>query len=362
MMAGGELLTGQALWKELESGRVFDPSSVTWEGVRASGYYLTLARDMLVLPARDGSTTTYQRGDYYLDEVFSLEPGATAVISTAELVCFDWSVSGTLGPKFSLAARGLLILTGLTVDPGYGLTFDPDIGGWKPAEPSERLYFVVANVGPQPVSLLPGRTEIARVQLFRCGTLRKEQMRPPTSPAHVFFDPRRQSELLPGNSPAGVGPAYFNTVGRHVEHLSRRLDELAQELDNEEQRRSLAEEKLRGVEAHVDAELGRLESASHFVVVFGVYLVSATLFGVSLAVGLNVLADFPDDASVWLTGVTVAAVSIFFGLQIATLVLGLRQLRTQTNGPSRQQRRDSRLPEVRQQDPGGADGPSPRNW
>lgn len=331
MAARGALLTGVDLWNELESGRVFDQRSVTWQGVRASGYYLTLGRDMLVLPSKDGRLDTYQRGHYYPHDVILLEPGATAVISTAERVQFDWSVSGTLGPKFSLAARGLLILTGLTVDPGYGLSLVSDTGKWKPAKPAERLYFVVANVGPQDIPLLPGRTEIARIQLFRCGPLREEQKQPPTSPASAFFDPRRQPGLLPQSYSAGVGPAYFNAVGRHVDDLARRLDELTEGLDAEGHRRVFVEEKLGSLDSRLDSELRRLETASHFVVVFGVYLVSATLLGVSLAVGLNVLAEFPDNPSTWLTGLTVTALTMFLLLQAVALIFGIRQLRSQSS-------------------------------
>ena len=83
----------------------------------------------------------------------------------------EWDIAGNIGLKFSLAAQGLLVLTGMALDPGYGRQLD-DNGVWI-AMADQCLHFVLANVGPKPVVLTPGRERIAFLQLFEIEPVRR---------------------------------------------------------------------------------------------------------------------------------------------------------------------------------------------
>jgi len=89
-----------------------------------------------------------------------LEPGDTAVFSSRERFQLPSGIAGNVTVKNSYATDGLMLLSGLLIDPGYG------------GQPSEAgrsgcpLYLHVANIGGERLALIPGIDDIARIQFL----------------------------------------------------------------------------------------------------------------------------------------------------------------------------------------------------
>src|SRR5260370_25119234 len=162
----GVLLSGDALMEVLnEPEHIFREGSWVKANVRGAGYDVRLAGDCLVYPASAGESR-YVDVDSRGPEVrkFTLAPGDAALISTIERFSFDLDVAGTIGPKFFLASKGLLMLNGNAVHPGYGRAPDLKSGCWQPEE-NVRLHFVVVNIGPGNVVMNKGEP-IAHLQFY----------------------------------------------------------------------------------------------------------------------------------------------------------------------------------------------------
>jgi hypothetical protein len=89
-----------------------------------------------------------------------LGSGDSALFSTRELFRMPHDVAGNVTVKNRLASEGLTLLSGLLIDPGYGLDEQAD----DPA--GCRLFLHVANIGADPILLRPGKDQIARVQFL----------------------------------------------------------------------------------------------------------------------------------------------------------------------------------------------------
>jgi deoxycytidine triphosphate deaminase len=87
-----------------------------------------------------------------------LESGDTAMFSSEELFAMPPTITGNISIRNRLAGEGLMLLSGMLIDPGYG------------AKPGERrgccLYLHVANIGREPIALRPGVDQIARIQFL----------------------------------------------------------------------------------------------------------------------------------------------------------------------------------------------------
>ena len=82
----------------------------------------------MIIPDRGHpSGRRYKRGSKR-DQPVILRPGEVAFFSTAERLCIPWDVCANIGIKFGYARRGVLILTGLLVDPGFGLEREGETG------------------------------------------------------------------------------------------------------------------------------------------------------------------------------------------------------------------------------------------
>lgn len=289
----GRLLTGRALLDTLsDRERVFRSGTWTRANVRGAGYDLTLATDLMVVPLAPGADQfkPYERGQRRLDDII-LAPGDTALVSTQERFSLNFDLAGNVGPKFSLAARGLLILTGVAVDPGYGRSRDR-AGRWLPME-DQRLHFIVANVGPHDIALRPGHEKLAFLQLFTVGggVVRSQT-------ASVGFEVLQSQLFASSSNNATGGLAYF----RNVRDLARRIDTI--------------EVETKRVSDSVD----KVEKASEYVVVFGVFLVATTILGVLAAFLFQAVTNLPADltSAESIAGLSVAGVYV---LSIATLVI-----------------------------------------
>jgi deoxycytidine triphosphate deaminase len=108
----------------LRAEKIFKDKTWDEKNVRGAAYDLRVADDFLVVPSKDGPNgkgyRKYKKGEKR-DTFIVLEPGDVAFISSYEKIHMPWTLAGNIGIKFGLARNGVLILTGLIVDPGYGM-------------------------------------------------------------------------------------------------------------------------------------------------------------------------------------------------------------------------------------------------
>jgi deoxycytidine triphosphate deaminase len=267
----GRLLAGSTLREALDH-RVFVPG--TWDpaNVRGAGYDIRLSATGMIVPTgRDDDATQYFGPKKPRQLPLILEPGQTAVVSSEERFCLDFDIAGNIGLKFSLAAQGLLVLTGMALDPGFGRQLE-DSGAWV-AMADQCLHFVLANVGANPVVLTPGRERIAFLQLFEI-----EPVTPAAIPSlgwnalsESLFDPSSTTETV---RPGGL--AYF----RNVKDIAVKVDKLERDVQI------------------ASASVDKIEKASNYVVVFGVFLVATTILGLVLNALTETIGRLPHNASI----------------------------------------------------------------
>jgi deoxycytidine triphosphate deaminase len=182
----GSVLTADEIRELLRSGLIFkkdvNGNDTYDEGnLRAAAYDLRMANDQIIVPNPEdpGKPLRCRTGEHRTSTII-LKPGDVALLSTRERLAMPWNIAGNLGLKFSLASQGILTLTGLFVDPGYGLDSD-----------DARLHFLVANVGAKDVPLVPGKERIAAIQFIRVSGSTEERIPPPdrSDVEREFFDP-----------------------------------------------------------------------------------------------------------------------------------------------------------------------------
>jgi len=254
----GRMLSGLTLRKVLESSnKVFIDGSWDPANLTTSGYFTRLAGSPLAIPDGKDGFQLVRESDPPCP-VFALRPGESALVSTTEKFSVDLDISIVISTRFGIAARGLLLLHGGTAHPGYGRTKDA-AGSWKPAD-DVRLYFVVANVGPADVTLEQG-DRLAYLQFFR--------VEPDTSQSPVYsqgYEYLQHKLFRPDSDQSGL--AFFRGVRDLREHVGKiqiEVDALSRDVK------------------HANYTAGRATDASNFVVVFGVFLVAAALFGAVLS-------------------------------------------------------------------------------
>ncbi len=270
----GTLLSGEPLMAALFAGeRVFRNGSASPDRVRGAGYELRLAGDLLVVPKTPGDADFRRYPAGARVEEIHLDPGDSALICSEERFCLDFDITCSIGPKFRWAARGLLMLQGVAAHPGYGRVFSD--GAWLPKE-DERLFLVVANIGPERIVIRRG-DPIAYVQFFEV-----ERPEAPKEVHNVGYDQLVHTFL----APAAGGLAYF----KNVRDLKAQF-ESAEAARNEVTRR--LETRLAAAETAAE----RAQNSTNNVVVFGVFLVSATLLGVVLATLIGIVVGLPAKVS-----------------------------------------------------------------
>lgn len=233
--------------------------------VRPAGYDVAAARDGLVLPDGD----EYPEGKREFDGVVVLEPGDMAELSSQESFRMPHRFAGNLALKSSYARKGLILLSGLLIDPGYGLN------------KAARLRFYVANVGNKTIEIEPKKDGVVAVQFLEVA-----------------------GDALPTRRPVDQTPPW--TRGKHgfLQDL-KSVSELKNQLD-------------------------RLHLAFEWVVLLAILVIAATIFGVTLESLLGVTDDpslvedvraaMPDETSdKWLLGAIFGSVAVSL-LSLAVLV------------------------------------------
>ncbi len=172
-----------------------------------------------------------------------LEPGDTAFVSTHEIFDMPGSLTGTISIKGALARQGLLLLTGLVIDPHYRK------GGGEDG----RLHFTLANLGGETVVIEPQYTSVVTVQFVR--TTDAPPQRRSSSLANVWDD---KAELR---------------------RLKKGLGFIADLRD------------LREEVAHTRERLKRQSTLTEYALIAGLFLLGTTILGVSAASILSAASD-----------------------------------------------------------------------
>ncbi|HXN39816.1 MAG TPA: hypothetical protein VN892_17410 [Solirubrobacteraceae bacterium] len=156
----GGVLSDRAIFEEVHAGRLIVLDTFRADSLYAASYDVTIARDGLILP--NGREIPPGRADSLSGRrrPVVLEAGDTALFSTQELFRMPDDVAGNVSIKNRLAVEGLTLLSGLLVDPGYGVEELAD------DEHGCRLFLHIANASKRPILLKPGEDAIARIQFL----------------------------------------------------------------------------------------------------------------------------------------------------------------------------------------------------
>jgi deoxycytidine triphosphate deaminase len=155
------LMGRQAILARVARGEIFDAKMFCEANLRGAAYDLRMASDMLVTP--DGHRYGPREK---CPESIVLRPGETAFVTTMEHVHLPWDVAANIAPKYHFARRGLLVFSGVIVDPGYGMALDAASCQWRPRS-GERLHFLITNLSCEDQALRPAKDPIAALQFFQ---------------------------------------------------------------------------------------------------------------------------------------------------------------------------------------------------
>lgn len=155
---GGGVLSDQAIYDLVHStelGELIVKDTFASEALAPASYEPRIARDGLI--AADGRA--FPLGSTGPAKIV-LQSGDAAMFSTKELFRMPHNVAGNITVKNRLATEGLMLLSGLLIDPGYGSGENPD------HQFGCRLYLHVANIGRDQIVIKPGEESIARIQFL----------------------------------------------------------------------------------------------------------------------------------------------------------------------------------------------------
>jgi len=312
----------EAIQQRLDHGELFVRGTWLASSIRRAGYDLRVGDEAIVVPKAPGDNQdvlSYPRGKKRTQDIV-LARGQVAFLSTMERLRMPTDITGHIGVKFSLASKGVLILTGLFVDPGFGWTDDMQQG--------ESLHFLMANLGAESVTLVPGQTKIATVQFLRLDEPRETDISkwPSLGQQDIekqFFDIMAQPivglafvQQIAGlqQEVARVEPRLNAAVGR-VKQIE---DEVAAStaktlVDTTTTINQKVDAQIADVQrkiADVDQRLQGVVEGTQQIVLFGVFLVCATLLGVSVTIILNFVANVHD---MLVAIVGIVAITAIFG-------------------------------------------------
>ena len=267
-------LNGDELRTRLESGEIFRPGTWSASSLRLAGYDVRIASDVMVVPEQTGRgpSLTYREGEHRTQPI-RLGPGDSALVSSAERVAVPLDVAGNLGAKFSLLAEGVLVLTGLLLDPGYGMLLDEE---QIVATEDTRLHFLLANIGSDIVELRPGDV-VAAAQFFRVYQTSQSDLPRSVGGQSLqsrYFDPHAPARPL----------VLFSAI-----------DEASRETRETREALTALDTLLTGRIAEFDRRLDIIEGGSKQVTMFGVFLVSVTVLAAALVALVDAVLSIEGD-------------------------------------------------------------------
>jgi len=262
------VLAKSEIQKRLDEKKIFMPGSWEASGLRSASYDLRVAPDYLIDPDGKRFWPENPTGATHCQVPFSLYPGQVAFVSSVEQLCMPFELAGNIAQKFSVTRSGVLVLGGLLVDPGYGLELRGD-GRWWTRERGQRLHFQLANVGDEEFKIFPSKTSVAAIQFLTLdGYVRTEE----DSPASVRVpnsDDLLDALFVQGDEEPLSPLAFFP-----------RMADLRGDLDGA--RDQIEKQKIK---------LDSTKRSTDQLVVFGVFLLTITLFTVACAALIEAIAD-----------------------------------------------------------------------
>lgn len=159
-MAAGGVLSDRAiedLVHSSELGKLIVRETFSDGSLQGASYNPRIADNGLITP---GGEKIPPDSDDQRPVKVVLHSGDAAMFSTVERFVMPPDVAGNITIKNGQATEGLMLLSGLLIDPGYGS--DKKNDGDKPGR---RLYLHVANIGKEPIVVKPG-DQIARIQFL----------------------------------------------------------------------------------------------------------------------------------------------------------------------------------------------------
>ena len=235
------ILSGKAIRERLDAGEIFRKE--TWDegALKEASYALRLAPDGLILDGKQ-----YRPGKTFDGDYIEIKPGRIAILSTLERMNMPCNLVGKIGIRLDHALQGITGLMGIQVDPLYGHD-----------KPDERLFIRVANLGNESIRLSP----YEQVFTFEVHTVKGDVEDPPE--------------------------------GRECSWTR-----ITRVLSNQ---RDSSWTYVTRVRSDLSVETRRVRDTFQPVVLFGVFLVAATILGVAMTVILSV-RDTPEvQVPTWVT-------------------------------------------------------------
>lgn len=249
------LLSGEQILERLGQGEIFRSGTWREKQVRPAGYDLRISTEV-----RAFNNQIFSEGHEY-GETLHLEPGDTAYVLSFERFCMPWNLAANLGVRFRFSRRGLSVLTGLLVDPGYGKKL---VGNeWKPE--GAALHFFVVNISADsiPIVLGPDGDAVLSVQFLETAELKQKKET---------------------SQPGDVEPSSALWAFHSMRSLQEQADQQRDRVDKEFEE---VKKDMRQLTAIVE----RTHSATENIVVFGVFLLAVTLIGVTATILIQTLAN-----------------------------------------------------------------------
>ena len=248
---------------ESSDPEIFKPCTWTPSGFMEASYALRVASDELMI---DGKF--YERGNAYPETYLEIKPGRIAILSTVEKLIMPNDLVGKIGIRLQYALKGLTGLMGIQVDPCYGQRRN-----------GERLYIRVANLGNEAIKVLPG----AALFTFEVHQLAK--------PIDCSGYAKASTWEVLKNGLAGQDDASWSYATRINDESVERVEQLKGEADKREEQH----------QSRFRDEIGRIRDYIQPVVMFGIFLVAATILSVSIATILSLRNTASAAVPPWIT-------------------------------------------------------------
>jgi deoxycytidine triphosphate deaminase len=248
------ILAQDEILRRLDDGDIFRKDSWCKTSLQEASYALRIANDGLLI-----DDEFHDPGEKYDGDYIKIESGKIAILSTMELLNMPADLLGKIGIRLKYAHQGLTGLMGIQVDPLYGRD-----------KPAERLYIRVANFGNETIQLSPG-DEVFTFELHEV--------------TGTFPPKERKSTWL------------------------RMKDDLRYQSNS-------SWSYVTQVEHGLSAQTQNLKEFLQPLVMFGVFLVSATILGVTVAILLQTPDLTEVGGATWLTDDERRV--LFWGLLVGT--------------------------------------------
>lgn len=248
------VLSKAAIRERLEKGEIFRKDTWDYNCIKEASYALRIAGDGLLL---NGELYPPGMENPDTDPYFSIKRGEIAIFSTMERLNMPNDVVGHLGIRYDYAVQGLTRLMGIQVDPAYGR-------GVK----DERLYLRVLNLGNQEVKVRPGDV-VFNVEFRKLVGEIDDSI-----PVRQLMWERLEKTLLQRPNPS---ESY--------------ITEAEKELNK----------GMEAVKLQLEHDMEQVRQGLQPVVMFGVFLVAATLLSVAISVILNSREISPATVPTWVT-------------------------------------------------------------